>query len=230
MPCPPSLSFPPFFSPSLPPSRQSPTFPDENFRVEHGRAGLLSMANAGPDTNGSQFFLTFRRTPHLDGKHVVFGEVHREILPGQRAGHGPSPDLKFKILKRLKRVETTGADLPVLTERVVVTGCGEWERGGGMEGEEEGEGKKRKKRKREHASDAEDGRKEASEEEEARRKRRKQDEKKWKKKEKRREEERVEGAEKSKREKKERKARGKEGKRESRKEKKRRKEAREREE
>jgi len=79
-------------------------FPDENFKLKHTRKGLLSMANSGSDTNGSQFFITTVVTSWLDGRHVVFGEVLEgyEVVDKIEAvpkGPGDKPAKTVKIAK-----------------------------------------------------------------------------------------------------------------------------------
>ncbi|CAD7971022.1 unnamed protein product [Amoebophrya sp. A120] len=83
-------------------------FNDENLTIDqHVKRGMLSMANAGPNTNGSQFFVTFKDTPHLDGRHCVFGEV----VDG------------FDVLELVEQAETAAGDKPV--ESIIIKSCGE---------------------------------------------------------------------------------------------------------
>ncbi|EGG20472.1 cyclophilin E [Cavenderia fasciculata] len=79
-------------------SSQGGKFQDEITKeLKHTGAGILSMANSGPNTNGSQFFLTFAPTPWLDGKHTIFGRVSSGMT----------------VLQRMSLVETNSKDKPV---------------------------------------------------------------------------------------------------------------------
>ena len=82
------------------------TFPDENFKLKHTGPGILSMANAGANTNGSQFFLCTVMTGWLDGKHVVFGKV-------------------VEGMDVVKKMEGFGTQSGTTTAKILVADCGQ---------------------------------------------------------------------------------------------------------
>jgi peptidyl-prolyl isomerase H (cyclophilin H) len=83
-------------------------FDDENFVLKHDRAGLLSMANAGPHGNGCQFFITCAPTDFLDDKHVVFGQVVEGL----------------KVVRMVENVAVGPNNKPKMA--VVISECGQW--------------------------------------------------------------------------------------------------------
>jgi len=82
-------------------------FPDENFKLKHTKKGVLSMANSGKDTNGSQFFITTAITSWLDGRHVVFGEV----IEGYE-----------EVVDKIQNVDKSAGDKPKKTVKIAKSG------------------------------------------------------------------------------------------------------------
>ena len=85
------------------------SFADENFNLRHSGPGLLSMANSGPDTNGSQFFITCGKCEWLDGKHVVFGKVLDAV--------------SMMVVHKIEAVQAGADNKPKLP--VLISQCGE---------------------------------------------------------------------------------------------------------
>ena len=85
-------------------------FADENFIHKHSGPGMLSCANSGPNTNGSQFFITFGPTPHLNGKHVVFGRVAKGM----------------EVVRVMETTQTGPKDKPI--DDITIVNCGIVER------------------------------------------------------------------------------------------------------
>merc|ERR1711939_143097 len=81
-------------------------FADENFELKHTGPGTLTMANSGPDTNGSQFFLCTAQTPWLDGKHVVFGNA-------------------VEGMDVISKMEAVGSDNGKVSRKVTIADCGQ---------------------------------------------------------------------------------------------------------